>query len=371
MARKNDGYSQRELTREMIVGTFIGSVFLLLVVFTVIVSGNHIFSGGRSTFDVNFDNVGGLRRHDSVLVRGVPIGKVKHLLLNEEGVVVTLTLEEKIRLRQGYRIKVMSSSLLGGMQLAIDEGAGEPLPAGEPLVGESPDSVMEDLSLLVKDVRQSLNEGGMLANLQKAVEDIAEVTGRLRRGEGTLGKLLSSDNTLYEDLEATLANIRKVTDRIEQGQGTLGKLLAADDTVYTELQSTLANLRKITDRLEQGDGTLGKLLSSDDTLYRDLSETVANLKSVTGRLEAGEGTLGKLLAADDLLYRDLADTVASLKTVTGRLEAGDGLLGQLMMKDSPMASEFEGLLKDGRDMIDDLREASPISTFSSIFFGVF
>lgn len=371
MSRKSDGYSNRELTREIIVGTFIGSVFLVLIVFTIVISGSRLFSAGRNTIEVNFEKVGGLRRHDSVLVRGVPIGKVKHLELCKEGVVVALSLDEVVRLRKDYRIRVMSSSLLGGMQLDIEEGVGELLPKGEKLSGESPDNVMENLGNLVKDVRKSLDEGGLLVNLQKAVEDIAEVTGRLRRGEGTLGRLFSADDTLYKDLEATLANIRKVTDRIEKGEGTLGKLLAEDDTVYTDLQGTLDNLRKISDRLEKGEGTLGKLLSTDDTLYRDLSETVASLKSVTARLDAGEGSLGKLLAKDDTLYRDLADTVSNLKTVTGRLEAGEGLLGQLLVKDSPVAKEFEGLLKDGRDMIDDAREASPISTFSSIFFGVF
>ena len=336
MAKKEDGYSNRELTREMIVGTFIGSVFLVLVVFTIIISGSKLFSGGTHRIQVHFEQVGGLRRHDSVLVRGVPIGKVKRLKLNERGVEVELAIEEPLRLRQDYRIKVMNASLLGGMQLIIDEGRGEPLPGDTRLEGLPPDNVIEDFGSLVRDVRESLNAGGILANLQKAVEDIATVTGRLRRGEGTLGRLLSSDDTLYQDLQATLANIRAIAERVERGEGTLGKLLAADDTVYNDLQQTIASLR-----------------------------------TVTGRLEAGEGTLGKLLAADDTVYRDLADTIANLKTVTSRLEAGEGLLGQLMNDESSIGAEFEGLLKDGRDMVDDMREASPISTFTSIFFGVF
>ena len=71
----------RELTREMIVGTFIGSVFLVLVVFTIVISGNRLFVGGPTRLTVAFENVGGLRRHDMVLVRGVPVGKVDRLEL--------------------------------------------------------------------------------------------------------------------------------------------------------------------------------------------------------------------------------------------------------------------------------------------------
>jgi hypothetical protein len=33
--------------------------------------------------------------------------------------------------------------------------------------------------------------------------------------------------------------------------------------------------------------------------------------------------------------------------------------------------EFQGLLREGRAALDDIRETSPITTFTSIFFGVF
>jgi hypothetical protein len=43
----------------------------------------------------------------------------------------------------------------------------------------------------------------------------------------------------------------------------------------------------------------------------------------------------------------------------------------LLSKDSPLGHDLEGLVKDARATIDDMRETSPITTFTSIFFGVF
>ncbi|MDD5705385.1 MAG: MlaD family protein [Kiritimatiellae bacterium] len=361
----------RELTKEMIVGTFIGSVFIVLVVFTVVISGSRILQGGTHKMQVTFDKVGGLRRHDSVLVRGVPVGKVDRLKLSNEGVLVTLSLREHVELHQDYRIKVLHASLLGGMQLIIEEGAGAPLPEGSRLRGLPPDNVMEDLGGLVRDVRGALSEGGLINNLQASAADLAELTGRLRRGEGSLGKLLSTNDTVYTDLQTALASVRKIAERLERGEGTLGKLLSADDTVYRDLQASLSDVRVMADRLERGEGTLGKMMSTNDTVYAELESALANVRKISDRLERGEGTLGKLLSADDTLYRDLSATAASLRAVTGRIEAGEGLLGQLMSKDSPLAGEIEGLVKDTRDTIDDFRDASPITTFTSIFFGVF
>ena len=40
-----------------------------------------------------------------------------------------------------------------------------------------------------------------------------------------------------------------------------------------------------------------------------------------------------------------------------------------MRDDGELTLEINGFLKDGRDLLDDMRETSPVSTFSSIFFG--
>ena len=119
-----------------------------------------------------------------------------------------------------------------------------------------------------------------------------------------------------------------------------------------------------------GKGTLGKLLSEDDKLYNDLAETAESIKSITARMEAGEGTLGKLLSKDDQLYQDLSATMHSLRTVSEKLEKGDGLLGKLIT-DEEFSKKADELMTEVRDTVDEIRESSPVVTFTSIFFGAF
>ena len=75
---------------------------------------------------------------------------------------------------------------------------------------------------------------------------------------------------MYNDLSTSIASLRKVTDRLESGKGTLGHLLSEDDTMYNDLASTMASLKVVTKHLEDGDGLLGKMLT-DDQLYNQLS----------------------------------------------------------------------------------------------------
>ncbi len=370
MSDSKKSSESRNTMQEVTVGFFVVAVFVGLFIFTVLLNGMALFRrGGNCEMDVQFDRVGGLRKHDTVLVRGMPVGQVERLELEEGGVKVHLKLTKRIIIRESYEIRPESSSLLGGMQLVIFEGEGDPVPLDTLFHGVSPENVMDNINGAVTDIRKAMNEGGVLTNLEAIVSDISELTRRLRNGEGTLGKLFSTNDTVYADLQATIANIRSISDRLENGEGTLGKLLSSDSTVYDDLQATLADIRSVADRVEKGEGTLGKLLSSDSTVYDDLQSTIANLKSISERLEKGEGTLGKLLSSDDALYTDLHDTVANLKLITGRLENGEGALGQLMRDDGELTLELGGFLKDGRDLLDDMRETSPVSTFSSIFFG--
>jgi phospholipid/cholesterol/gamma-HCH transport system substrate-binding protein len=283
-----------------------------------------------------FSDAGGLRAEDPVVVRGMPVGKVRELTLAKDGVHVAATLDEPIRPRAGYRIAVVTTSILGGRHMEIDEGpAGEPLPSDTVFHGEPPANLMGDAAEVMSAVRRALIQGGMVSNLQEAA-----------------------------------SQIRQITERANSGQGTLGRLLSSDDSLYTNLASSVASLKNITQRLDAGQGTLGKLLSSDDKLYQDLSDTVSSLKTVSGRIERGEGTLGRLLSSDDKLYRDLSDTMASLKDITYRMNQGEGTVGRLL-KDDDLYVDVKRTVEELRQAIDDFRENTPVVTFSSIVFGAF
>lgn len=365
--------SKFSLSNDLIVGLFVFSVFLGLAMFTIVLSGVNFFGEGGTTLYVKFDRVGGLRRHDSVIVRGMPVGQVKALSLKDDGVMVTLALTQPIVVRDGYSVRAESTSLLGGMQLVLDTGSGEKLNCSEknPLRGLPPENVMDSAGDLIADIRTSLNEGGIRTNLEAIVDNIRVVTGNLRSGQGTLGRLMSTNEAFYADLSSIVSNIASVASRVERGEGTVGRLLSSDETPYNQLTNFVASLYEIGARVERGEGMVGRLLSSDETSYNQLTNFVANLDSIGQRLNGGEGAIGRLLSPDDPIATDLADTVHNLKTITDRLEKGEGLLGQLMREDGEVGREVNGLIKDGRDMLDDLRETSPVSTFSSIFFGAF
>jgi phospholipid/cholesterol/gamma-HCH transport system substrate-binding protein len=326
----------RQLSIEVIVGGFMVLVFMGLFFFTIILSREAWFSK-KYSLDVVFKTVMGLRVDDNVVVRGMPVGKVKKLDLQSDGVHVTAVLDLPVHPRRDYKITVVATSILGGRHLQIYEGTeGEPeATEGALFRGEEPHDLMSDAADVANALRKAMIEGGAI-----------------------------------ENFKATMAELRAVADRINSGKGTLGRLLSEDDTLYKDLSSTVASLKTVTERIEKGQGTLGKLLSEDDAMYKDFAASAASVKTITARLEKGEGTLGRLMMSDDRLYQDVAATAASLKTISEKIEKGEGAIGRLV-QDESLYDDLKATIQELRGAIDDVRENTPVVTFGSIFLGAF
>lgn len=358
---------------DLLTGLFVLAVVALLAFFTIVISGVDLLRGRHDVLrEARFENVGTLRAQDPVTVRGMKVGTVQSLCLAQDHVIVTFSIDAAVPLRADAHADIASTSVLGGSALALDQGASpEPLPEGAVLPGRAPNDVMDELGELLSDLRQSFDPADvrtLIVNLRGASANIADITGRIRSGEGLLGQLLDDDAPLAADLEATVANLRQASASLNDPDTTLGALLAKDSTLVTDLQTTAANLRDVSQRLNDGQGLLGKLLAEDDKTYEDLQATLANLNAATAALNDPNAPLGKLIGGDSTLIADLEATAANLRAITQKTNDGQGTLGKLV-NDQALADEAEAAIKDVRQIIDNMRDTAPITSFTSLFFG--
>jgi phospholipid/cholesterol/gamma-HCH transport system substrate-binding protein len=275
-------WRERELTMEVIVGAFMVAVFLGLGYFTIILSKEALF---RSTTEMKvvFSDVMGLRVGDNVVVRGMPVGKIKTLELLEEedctGVCATLMLDKPITLHEGYQIKIATTSILGGRQMQIIEGEHtSPALNQKYYHGSDPYDLMADAAQIVNAARKQLIEGEVFEKVRHVATQVDQIVSRVNAGEGLLGKILSSDDTLYNDLQASAASLRGITQRLQNGEGAAGKLLSGDSTLVDDLEATVATTRRIAERVEKGEGTLGKFLA-DDSVYNEIEATIGEVRA--------------------------------------------------------------------------------------------
>ncbi len=307
---------RREVSIEILVGLFMFTVLIALSIFTIVLSSENLLKKSYP-YEFVFSEISGLREGDNVFLRGMNVGRVKQTDLQDGHVRVYVSLDVPLHLRHGYKIDVVDASMLGGKHLKIYEGP-------------------DDATILGENVT-------ILGS--KPVDMIVEL------GEAING-------------------FQSMIDSVNAGEGTLGKLLE-DETVYGNIVQVSEDLKQIISRLEGGEGSLGRLLSTDDgQLYEDGKTLMANLRTISQNLADGKGSLGKMMSADDMAYDDLQATLVAIRSISESISEGEGTLGRLV-RDAKLYDETTLLVEDIRAAVDDLREASPITSFGSVLFGAF
>ena len=138
------------------------------------------------------------------------------------------------------------------------------------------DTNTNDINLIVKNIRKASE------NIENLVTSISEITTKINKGEGTIGKLVNKDETI-DNLNAALATLKEITDKINRGEGTLGRLVNNEETIK-KLEGTLSSFQEVTDKINKGEGTLGRLVNDEETV-ENLNTT---LTSITNYIQKEE-----------------------------------------------------------------------------------
>jgi phospholipid/cholesterol/gamma-HCH transport system substrate-binding protein len=295
----------------MWVGIFVVIGILLLAFMTLKIEK---FQIGRETgyhLNIYFDSAGGLSPNAQVRVSGVRVGNVEKVGLENAKAKVTFRVPKNVVLYKDAKAYLKSEGFLGEKYVEITPGtSGNPRvePNGVIEQGAPPidveqflskmSSVGEDIKEVVKpfgDVAKALDPKkveGVIANLDKFSGQLSGLAG-------------DSKETLAKAKEA-FASLEDIGEKVKKGEGTLGKLIT-DETIYQDAKATVEKvketaetLKNVSEKIEKGEGTLGKLIQ-DESLYHEAKETLQSIKGMTEKIEKGEGTIGKLISDDTLI----------------------------------------------------------------------
>ncbi|UCG30495.1 MAG: MCE family protein [candidate division WOR-3 bacterium] len=226
--------------RETFVGIFVVVGVIVFIALYTWLSGKMFFS---NTYDVRvyFGDVEGLRAGDPVLVYGIEKGKVKSLRIDSNQVEVILAMDRDVHLPDDTKISIRAVSYIGadkyvkvtpgtsdktsdvyyGTGSSLDlEALGSQLDSLITTFGkiEIPD-LDEALRNLSTDLSRSLDR--LLSIFKEPVDKIDVLATRLDslsmllKGDGTVGRLLKSDE-LYEELRETNLALKALIEDINE-----------------------------------------------------------------------------------------------------------------------------------------------------------
>ncbi len=323
-------------TTEVKVGIFVFLGIIALLYLTFKITSEAISPKDTYKIYAIFENVSGLTKGAKVEMAGIVIGKVGDIELTQTGKArVEMWIYKRYKILKGAKAIIRTFGVLGDKYVEIKQGnmriaikSGETIKNTESSI--EIDQVLADLAPTLKTVKELIGNPQtqedfrrIIKNIKDTSEHLKNITYSLEKGNGTLGKLLVSDN-LYNELLATVKNIKKITKDMEEGNGTFAMLLK-DKKLYDEMKEMVKELTTVSkkinylaERVEKGEGTLGKLFKEDD-IYVEFKELSKDLRQIVADLKKGKGTLGKLLK-DESLYIETQKTLRSVNRAAQSIE---------------------------------------------------
>jgi len=226
--------------------TFVGMFIIIgLILFIFLYTWFSGRIGLRNTYDivVLFDDVIGLRVGDPVMIYGLEKGKVKELKIDHGKIRTLLAVDREIIIPEDSKISIKSISYLGDDRyVKIVLGSSDKI-----------DSVYHGKS------------GGLdLEGLASQLDSMMLAIKNLKLGDFDLNKIATK---LTRDMNQSLDNLNKTvkgpSEKIEHlaerldslttlmtGDGTMGKLIRSDD-LYEEIRETNQALKSLIEDIEQ------------------------------------------------------------------------------------------------------------------------
>lgn len=293
------------ISKEVRTGLLVTISLVILFAGFYFLKGSDIFSQDY-VYYCNYAKVDGLQNAAAVEIRGLAVGRVTAIELDEErGVKVTIVVSKKIAIPQGTVATLVQDGLLGGKVIRLDLGKGPSnAESKSTLVSAEEPGMVDDISNQVKPLITSLRATvnsldtivasvnivlgennrkgiqGAIASINKTADNIAELSSTLNAEAGEIKSIVHNANTFSatlaknnDTISRIMANFSKTSDQLAQ---------APIKKTFDQLETASTQFSGIVNKINNGEGSLGQMVTNKD-LYNNLNNLLSDLKSHPSR----------------------------------------------------------------------------------------
>lgn len=284
-----------KIRKEFKIGVFAVAVILVSWWGIKWLQGQNLLLSSNSYY-AYYDDVSGLMVSSRVMLRGVQIGNVQDIELEDDKVRIEMLIEDEYAalIPANSVAELGSASLMGGTQISIIQGDSRDMVKPEAVItGRIKPDLVGTMSDKAGELLDGLNTtvGGINELLSTNREAIDNMITNLEAMTMSINSMLSAARN---DINGTLSNLRSFTGTLAANSGRIEAMIGNLDKVTTDLaeanfveqlDSTLTSLDSIVKTIEEGDGTAGMLIN-DKALYESLNSAGDNLAQLLEDLKA-------------------------------------------------------------------------------------
>lgn len=284
---------------------------LTIIAITILILGYN-FMKGKSLFSKTLDvyayyeNINGLETGSKVIYKGLQIGQVEEIELEQGKIKTTFALQTDMDIPKNSEMKIVSTDIMGSMAVELILGkSSESIEDGDVLKGTFAKSLTESLKTEVEPIKANLEdilvdsdslinhlnetmEGGTKKDVKDAITNIKVLTASLIGLSAKLNQTVESTNILIKNVAKHDQQIGKL---LENTNKSVAKLPETIDEMKKTVKSTNASvleLKKTLEKLNSKEGSIGKLMN-DDQLYDNMTLSASSLDSLLTDLKNHPG----------------------------------------------------------------------------------
>lgn len=295
----------KKINKNIKLGVFVVAGIIIFIGAVYYIGSQRNLFGNTVQITAHFKNVGGLQLGNNVRYSGINIGTVESIsIVSDTKIRVVMRVEKDASLfiKEDADVSIGSEGLMGSKVISISSGSVDANNIGVEAELSSIEPVEID-QILAELEKTAKHAQGIMINLE-------EITMQVRKGEGTIGRLLTDPelvnnfdnmiNAYYrtgQNAELFTANLANVSNSLQNGKGTLGMLLT-DSIMANQFRNTLDSL---------------------ETTLGNTSQTTQNLMEFSNMLKNEKGTIGKLLT-DTVMAQQVETSINNINRGTQDLE---------------------------------------------------
>ena len=287
------------------VGVFVFACLALLGLLMVSFSKGLTFFKPTYTVRLKAKSVGGIKEQATVLVAGVPVGRVTGAELSPDGRSVTVSLKilSRYKIHSDALFTIDSIGFLGDQYVMIipTKNEGPVLQDGDEVTSREPFNLQE--------VARSAT--GFIQRIDEAAQKLNDALTRVDRH-------VLNEETLT-NLSATITNFRQVSERALVAVDNIDRLVQSNSLPVSISVSNLALFSRQLNEL--GDGFQGVLKLNEAQLtaaVKSIESAGELMKGLLADLQAGKGLAGRVLK-DEQLEAGFSQLVSNLTVLSSNL----------------------------------------------------
>ena len=286
------------MNKELKIGLLAIIAIMVLVFGINYLKGINILNDNRNFYAV-YENIGGLKVGDPVMVNGYKVGMVSDLTLlieKNQNLLVTINIEKEFEMPSNTVCKIVNQDLLGtkGITLILGD-ASDLLELGDTLISDIEGTLQSAVNAQILPLKNKAEE--LIGSIDSVMIIITAVLNK-----NTRESLRNSFQSLDETFLLMSSTMLKVDSLVNKNDERISKVVQ--------------NLESITTNLESSNGEIKTILTnfatlSDSLVKADIVETLRNVSEITSKINNGEGSIG-LLLKDDKIYANFEKSTREL-----------------------------------------------------------